>query len=89
MLRSTVLLMNYASKKRWFYHLSLRSNKTLTMSNGKGQYSEYIMQEFGESEYVCDVQWTKVVVEGVIQERIVDAEEDCALLWSGSPGEEG
>ena len=25
MLRSTVLLMNYVSKKRWFYHSILRS----------------------------------------------------------------
>jgi hypothetical protein len=89
MLRSTVLLMNYASKRRWFYHLILRSNKKLTLSRGKRQYSEDIMEEFGESEYVCDVEWTKVVVEGVIQERIIDAEEDCALLWSGSLGEEG
>jgi hypothetical protein len=36
MLRSTVLLMNYASRKRCFYHLSLRSKKTLNNVKSEG-----------------------------------------------------
>ena len=47
------------------------------------------MQDFGESENVCDVEWTKVIVEGIVQKSIVDAEKYCALLCLGSLGEEG
>jgi hypothetical protein len=37
---------------------------------------------------MCDMEWTKVMMEWVVQEGIVDAEEYCSLLCFRRPWEE-
>jgi hypothetical protein len=39
------------------------------------------MQDLCEAEDVGDVEWTKVVMEVVVDEGIVDGEEGCSCPW--------
>ena len=47
------------------------------------------MKYFCEPEDVGDVEWTEVIVEGVVEESVVDGEEDCSLLRFRCLWEEG
>jgi len=46
------------------------------------------MESFGKTEDMGDMEWTKVVMEVRVYQRVVDRKEDCLALRLGRLGEE-
>lgn len=76
-----MLLRSYASRILWFSRFALRP--VVSYGTCKCDYAEDFMQDLCEAEDVGDVEWTKVVMEVVVDESIVDGEEGCSCPWFG------